>query len=499
MNKSIISTANGGFIDENGRQVILHGINLVNKDSSTGYIGRERPELFETFRSWGFNCVRLGVIWDGLEPQPGVFNESYLQKIDRQVAWARENELFVFLDMHQDLYSALFSDGAPAWATLTDGKPDLVTGSVWDDAYYTSPALQTAFDHFWQNSPAPDGRELQEHYAMTWVKLAERYCDEPAVIGYDLMNEPMPGAAALEIQLAMLGRGAELLAGVSEQAAVSAPEIAQKFYDSHGRLELFRRLDDERLFQQIVAAPLGLCQNFERQFLMPFYQRVGGAIRSVDPEKILFLETSGFSNFGVATAIHPLYWENLKRDSQQAYAPHSYDLVTDTDWVAFASPARLKRIFDQHAQAAAQHGWPMLVGEWGAYGFTPDTLPAAQAVVRYIEKLLCGETYWCYQPDLPSAPCFHAIHRPYPERIAGRLESYHYDPTSGIFECVWQEEPLITADTVIYLPDWIKYDPARIMLEPGGSSIRYEDTGKGGWLHIPPAGVSGRRIFCLGG
>ncbi len=54
------------FIDPQGRHVLLHGINLVNKNPKQGYIGSESLKEFTAFRRWGFNCLRLGVIWDGL-------------------------------------------------------------------------------------------------------------------------------------------------------------------------------------------------------------------------------------------------------------------------------------------------------------------------------------------------------------------------------------------------------------------------------------------------
>ncbi|RLD57590.1 MAG: hypothetical protein DRJ05_09460, partial [Bacteroidetes bacterium] len=118
-------TINGTkFIDGFGRQILLNGMNLVNKNRNENYIGEyANPEIFKNFKKWGFNVIRLGIIWDGLEPEPGVYNEEYLQEIDKQIKMAEENGLFVFLDMHQDLFSVKYSDGAPKWATLDEEKP----------------------------------------------------------------------------------------------------------------------------------------------------------------------------------------------------------------------------------------------------------------------------------------------------------------------------------------------------------------------------------------
>ena len=101
VNTQRITVQGDRLVDPQGRHVILHGINLVNKDPAAGCLGDEGPELFAAMRDWGFNCIRLGIIWDGLEPEPGVYDETYLQGIDRQIAWAKENDLVVFLDMHK--------------------------------------------------------------------------------------------------------------------------------------------------------------------------------------------------------------------------------------------------------------------------------------------------------------------------------------------------------------------------------------------------------------
>ena len=95
-------------------------------------------------------------------------------------------DLYVILDMHQDLYGERFgSDGAPVWATRDDGLPYEPVSPWWLN--YLAPAVRAAFSNLWN-----DG-DLQQHYFNTWARVAARFAGHPAVIGYDLMNEPYFG------------------------------------------------------------------------------------------------------------------------------------------------------------------------------------------------------------------------------------------------------------------------------------------------------------------
>lgn len=395
-----VSVQDGRFIDTYGRQVILHGVNLVNKSKASGYIGDETLQDFVLMADWGFNCIRLGIIWDGLEPEPGRFNEDYLRKIDEQIRWAKSAGLRVFLDMHQDLFSVKFSDGAPAWATMDEGQPHIATGEVWSDAYFTSPAVQRAFDNFWANAPAPDGIGVQDHFARAWAHVARRYAHEPAVIGYDLMNEPFEGTSGAHMQAAAMGKLAEALAAREGSARANPEALMQKWATPEGRSQLMQALRDVNLYKQILDVAEAGSQAFERARLMPMYARVGHAIREVDSNHILFLEPGISTNAGVRCGIGLLTDAHGKPDSLQAFAPHGYDVVTDTSDVAAASSQRVELIFARHGETASRLALPMLVGEWGAYYGSASATPAARFVVAQFEKLLCSDTYWSYTKDL---------------------------------------------------------------------------------------------------
>jgi endoglycosylceramidase len=145
--------------------------------------------------SFGFNSLRLPLVWSLLEPERGHFNELYVERIAQIVDWARALGMYVIIDMHQNAYSAYVgagpgvdlttNSGAPAWATITDGMPsrELAKGKR-----ETNPAAVEAFSNFWYNR---DG--IQAEYIDAIAHLAERFKNDSTVAGFSVFNEPQPG------------------------------------------------------------------------------------------------------------------------------------------------------------------------------------------------------------------------------------------------------------------------------------------------------------------
>lgn len=147
-------------IDQQNRQIVWPGINMVGKDKTSGYVSHWDQANWESLRAWGFHVIRLGLIWDGIEPNPGPFDRGYLARIRILIKDAARYGLAVILDMHQDLYGVDFSDGAPSWATITDGAMVEPT-DPWGAAYLVSAAVKRAFDHFWANDPRLTGGDYR--------------------------------------------------------------------------------------------------------------------------------------------------------------------------------------------------------------------------------------------------------------------------------------------------------------------------------------------------
>ena len=60
----------------------------------------------------------------------------------------------------------------------------------WYWGYFGDPDVDAAFDRFWAN-----GDGLQDAFAAMWRHVAERLWQVPAVVAFEIMNEPYPGSA----------------------------------------------------------------------------------------------------------------------------------------------------------------------------------------------------------------------------------------------------------------------------------------------------------------
>ncbi len=375
----------------------------MNKTSEGGYFEGINQTAFDSIRSWGMNAVRLGIFWDGIEPKPGKIDSAYLKELDQRIAMAKKAGLYVLLDMHQDLYSEQYNgDGAPAWACLDDGRPNTVKGGSWDDAYFTSPAIQTAFDYFWENKKTEDGVGLQDHYLQAWKAVAKRYVDNPTVIGYDIMNEPFIGSPILEVQQAYFRVLADTLE--KEKVIKGKRQLMQMWMSPEGRFQIMKMLDDTTLFKKVIDATEPIYAQFEEKYLQPFYEKAHAAIQLVDTNHLLFLEPSVSANIGVKSHLQNTF------NGTMVYAPHTYDIVTDTKAQQAYSTGRLSLILNRHRKKQEQLNVPMVMGEWGAfYDADSSILPEAKFILNTMKEMRYGNFYWAYQKDLRERTYFYIL------------------------------------------------------------------------------------------
>lgn len=197
------------IVDSEDRQVTLRGVN-VNALGDYYRANRDLPTVialdgtdWDRMAEHGFNVVRLLISWSRLEPTRGVVDWEYLDVIERTVDAAARRGIYSIIDMHQDAWGKFIAtpegatcaagsrpaigwDGAPEWATIIGDADTCRTGGRED-----TPAVRAAWDAFYD-----DAHEIQSHLVAMWFFVALRFADNPAVAGYDLLNEPNHGNRA---------------------------------------------------------------------------------------------------------------------------------------------------------------------------------------------------------------------------------------------------------------------------------------------------------------
>jgi hypothetical protein len=443
---------------------------------------------FAEMRALGFDMVRLVLNWSQLEPTAGHYSSVYLDRVAQVVGWAGQQGISVVLDMHQDQYSRYIlpgssttvagfscrssggSDGAPKWAVFTNGKPACAI----DGQTALNPASSAAFAAFWANhtvrGPAGQspGSGLQDHYIGALAALARRFQSDPAVIGYELMNEPQPGSLA----------------------TVPLPNL----YDA------------------------------STQDLYPFYKRVIEALTGVRdglPTCPTSAPTSLDNSCAYPTLAHatrqlmifePLAYRNLVDFSPQVstafssypnlvYAPHVYTHAFTVDqfigYPATSSPYPPSYDFGyQTAEAEAQvmHA-AIVVTEYGASSSTDSYLLTGEAQAQE-DTLVSGSTLWAWKglsategscwcvrwqhssysttadgtrgsgnPRAPVSPDDVVIpsrrgqtDRVWPRAVAGTLLAYRYEPSTRSFAMMAEASRPSGhrgGDTMVYVPSTV--------------------------------------------
>lgn len=144
----------------------------------------------------------------------------------------------------------------------------------------------------------------------------------------------------------------------------------------------------------------------EKEQLQPFYEKVFEAIHRVDTHHLLFLEPSVSANIGVKSHLKNTFGKYM------VYAPHTYDIVTDTKNQDSFSTGHLRVILDRHRQKQQKLNVPMVMGEWGAfYDADRAVIPQAQFIMHYMNRIGCGNFYWAFQKNLRERSYFPVLTR----------------------------------------------------------------------------------------
>jgi endoglycosylceramidase len=183
--------ARGAIVDAAGRTVVLRGANVSGAHKIAPYFSSFGPADYARLQSeWGFDSMRLLVLWAGLEPRKGEYDEAYLDELAKRVGWARDAGLLVVLDMHQDLYGEGFAggDGAPRWTCDEARYAAFKPTTPW---FFGSldPNVIACVDAFYA-----DGGEPRAHFVEGWRRVAQKLAPFDNVVGFDPLNEPPWGS-----------------------------------------------------------------------------------------------------------------------------------------------------------------------------------------------------------------------------------------------------------------------------------------------------------------
>lgn len=200
---SVLRADQDYFRDAQGRVVFLRGVNVSADSKVAPYLplrtrGRRSEEvdtsLLDPLPQWGFNTIRLLFIWEAYEPEPGKFNEAYLNRLTEIVDAAWERGLYVIVDMHQDAFSRYLSngcgDGFPAWAVPERLRQHYSAdasncGAMWAMGRPISSGMHKSYREFYS-----DASGVRSAFLGVLARLARHFSSHPGVVGYDIINEP---------------------------------------------------------------------------------------------------------------------------------------------------------------------------------------------------------------------------------------------------------------------------------------------------------------------
>ncbi|MEU6989650.1 cellulase family glycosylhydrolase [Streptomyces sp. NPDC046465] len=391
--------------DRQGRALVLRGLSTASsaKQAADGMPWIEEKDVAREQRALGTNFVRFLLQWRKVEPSPGTYDRTYLKRVAERVRWYGERGYHVLLDMHQDLYGPrVGGNGAPAWATGTDGLASAAT-DPWELGY-AEPGTVRAFDRFW-GTVEGGGRDLRGHYVGALREVARHFADDDAVIGYDLMNEPWGGS-------------------VQGPAFESGP-LARLYQDG---IDAIRTVDrDHWLF--------------------------------VEPSAI-------GANWGFASGLPRLDDPRGDGDEARiAYAPHLYPLPMDlgggyTGGTKSQVDRSLRAWREQTEKTARRLGAPVVVGEFGLDVGLPGAMDYVEVVQRTADEMGAGFAYWSNDPgtwapwdaDMKPTALLPVLDRPSPTAIAGDPVAYRWDAADKVLTVSWRGRAGVRGGTEVRLP-----------------------------------------------
>ncbi len=397
----------GAVRDADGRALVLRGVNLAGSHKNAPYTDSFAPADYTRLRAdWGMTAIRFLITWSAIEPQQGQFDDAYLDWVRTRVEWADSAGLAVILDMHQDVYGEGFGfDGAPMWTCDAANYAGFVPQQPWGINYENSKVI-ACFDHLWTDTAT------QGELVAAWQHVAERLADEPAVIGFDPINEPSWGSYPVA--------------------------------------------------------------SFEKDRLQPYYEAAIAAVRTAAPRWIAFAEPSNSRNLGFSTSLQPFKAKNVVYaphlydvDAEQTgmFDPSHAQMLIDTA-ADYASEADKMGAALWIGEYGGHGNDPQIAAYMGA---DYDAAAAVSAGTMYWAYDEGGSYSLLDAQGQEVAPLVAAVVRPSPSAIAGDPIGWSYDAASKSLQVSWHPDRASKAPTVIIAP--ARVYPNGVNVDCGGCTV----------------------------
>ena len=343
------------------RGVDLHPCRLFTVDGCVQPITRQDVQ---DLRNLGANLINASYPGVFTEEAPYQVNPTALAHLDDLVGWAEEVGLYVVIHFRT-------GPGRNEGALLLEGDP--------------------LFD-VWKDQVAHDA------WVEMWRFTAERYHDNPVVVGYDLMVEPHPNT----------------------------------LIDPDWELEPL----------EVQAQVAGTLLDWNA-----FAAEITAAIREVDPDTPIIVNSIGWASAEWFPALQPT------GDPRTVYSLHAYDpdvyIIQDEGETTISYPdvvedygevinfdrAWLEENYRPVREFAQQHNVPIYVGEFGLLRWVPDAAAFLRDQTDLFEQYGWNYAVYVWRGDEPDFDGFNLEFGPDPENHAPILDN----PLLGVFRDRWAQ------------------------------------------------------------
>lgn len=482
-----------GFLrDGQGRVRIFRGMNIVYKEDpwyppSANFTTDDSVDAktIDLMRKWGFNVVRLGVMWPGVEPAKGQIDESYLKAVTGLSGDLAKRGIYTLVDLHQDVGSRrmcgegfpefyvdeLAADDQSAYAQAAKFPAPQMFDIPMNDTFDNKTGFPPLFEclkrgfagyyltdkvgALWGELYRP-GSDMNQGFMRYWGAVAKAFVNSPQVVGYELLNEPSGYCL--------------------EPGTVSCLDAAKTLFGN----------------------------SVETTKLTPMYQAAAQVIREVDKGTPIFYESTVVPKLLGG----PFDAPPLSSDPQQGLGYHIYCAAGDGDNIISGALCGVTQ--DLYTRLyfgflRKNKGVAGFMTEFGAIGGNPKELEHLNRLMDLMDGEFQSWTYWMLKKyhDFTTAnaaeslydeqgnlnvPKLKALSRTYAQAIAGTPTKMKYDWNTGAFELRF-EATVEGTPTVVYLNQELHY-PAGFDVEVSPTDCLTQAQGEENYLEFTlPAGA----------